>query len=94
MNHLIIYIKSVSVVSSGVIQVEFDNGVSKEIDLRPLMQGQMYSPLAEFDFFKQVKIDPESKTIVWPNGADFDPETLYNWDSVRDELAERAKNWR
>jgi hypothetical protein len=29
--------------------------------------------------FNQVEIDPEIHTLVWPNGADFDPETLHNW---------------
>ncbi len=29
------------------------------------------------DFFKQVKLDDEVQTLVWPNGADFDPSILY-----------------
>ena len=29
--------------------------------------------------FGQVWIDPEVHTLVWPNGADFDPATLHDW---------------
>jgi hypothetical protein len=32
--------------------------------------------------FEQVKIDPEVHTLVWPNGADFDPATLHDWPEV------------
>ncbi|PYQ54804.1 MAG: hypothetical protein DMF53_28980 [Acidobacteria bacterium] len=29
--------------------------------------------------FATVTIDPEVHTLVWPNGADFDPAVLHNW---------------
>jgi hypothetical protein len=27
-------------------------------------------------FFRSVQVDPELGTIVWPNGADIDPDVL------------------
>ena len=50
-----------------------------EIDFEPVLLGNLYGPLKDEKLFNQVKIDPEVHTLVWPNGADFDPETLYNW---------------
>ena len=43
------------------------------IDFRPLLAGKLYGPLRDLELFNQVRIDPETETLVWPNGADFDP---------------------
>ena len=52
-----------------------------------------YGPLRDAILFDQVQIDPIAHTLVWPSGADFDPETLRNWPDYGEELAERAKSW-
>ena len=44
--------------------------------------------------FSQVKIDPEVHTLVWPNGADFDPATLHDWPQHVQELTARADRWK
>jgi hypothetical protein len=28
-------------------------------------------------YFSQVRVDPELGTVVWPNGADLDPDVVY-----------------
>ena len=53
----------------------------------------MYGSLKNADFFDKVILDTEVKTIVWPNGADFDPALLYNWEQYVEELKRRSKEW-
>ena len=43
--------------------------------------------------FNQVRLDPEVHTLVWPNGADFDPATLHDWHKQLMALTERARQW-
>ena len=43
--------------------------------------------------FSRVSIDSEVHTLVWPNGADFDPATLHDWPQHEQALGERAKHW-
>jgi hypothetical protein len=36
----------------------------------------MFEALLDPEQFKQVYLDPELRTVCWPNGADFAPEFL------------------
>jgi hypothetical protein len=40
-----------------------------------------------------VNIDPEFHTLIWPNGADFDPATLHDWPEQVAGLTARAREW-
>ena len=41
-----------------------------------------------------MKLDAEVHTLVWPNGADFDPATLHDWPSQPDEVSNALAQWR
>ena len=43
--------------------------------------------------FNQVQIDPEVETLVWPNGADFDPATLHDWPMYEQAFRQLARRW-
>lgn len=74
----LIDITGVRVLSRYVVQLTFAGTEVRVIDLEPLLWGEMFEPLkADFALFKQVRVDPEAGTIVWPNGADLSPRTLY-----------------
>ncbi len=75
------------------IRVVFDDGLAREVDLEPILYGEMFGPLRDPAFFAQMRLDPEFRTVVWPNDADFDPETLHNWDEYKDEFAAAARKW-
>ena len=57
----------------------FSDGLRGEVDLRGRLKGQVFEPLADPAFFRQVRVDEELGTVTWPNGADIAPETLHDW---------------
>jgi hypothetical protein len=49
------------------------------LDLEPYLRGPIFEPIrGDPAFFRTVRVDPELGTIVWPNGADIDPDVLYH----------------
>ena len=93
MEHPIYRIIGFERIGPYTLRVRFDDGKERDIDFLPVLKGDLYGPLKDDRLFNQVDIDPEVHTLVWPNGADFDPETLYNWPKyVKDleRIASRA----
>ena len=94
MPHAIHRVTGVQVVGDYVLEVEFADGTRQMVDLLPVMAGELYGPLRDRSLFVQVKVDPEVRTLVWPNGADFDPATLHDWPIYQRALRERARQWK
>jgi hypothetical protein len=63
------------------LELTFSDGVRGVVDLtnRIVGRGGVFGPLETPSFFRQVSVDNELGTIVWPNGADFCPDLLYGW---------------
>lgn len=59
------------------IWLKFADGIEGEIDLEKELWGEMFEPLKDKNYFSQFSLNGELETIVWPNGADFAPEFLY-----------------
>ena len=50
----------------------------RTVDLEPFLFGPAFEQIREDDgAFNAVRVDPEIGTIVWPNGADLDPDVLH-----------------
>jgi hypothetical protein len=61
------------------LRLRFDDGADGEIDIKATVSFEgVFEPLSDPEFFSQVRVDPESGTIVWPNGADLDPLVLHS----------------
>lgn len=93
MAHPIHRVTSVELIGTYQLRVGFDDGVSREINLEPVLEGELYGPLRDPDVFARVAIDPEVRTVVWPNGADFDPAILHDWPEHKQAMQELAKRW-
>jgi hypothetical protein len=59
------------------LDLTFNDGTRKRINLRPLLAGPVFEPLLDPGYFALVELDRIAGTVVWPNGADIAPETLY-----------------
>jgi Protein of unknown function (DUF2442) len=64
-------------VDDHTLRLRFDDGAEREVDLSHVMFGPMGEPLKDPEFFRQARVDPELRTVVWPNGFDLDPEVLH-----------------
>jgi hypothetical protein len=93
MEHPVYRVTAFEIVEPFVLDVEFDDGTQRQIDLRPVLRGALYGPLRDVAIFERVVIDPEVHTLVWPNGADFDPVTLHDWPDAGPRMAELARHW-
>ena len=76
-----------------ILDVQFADGTTQKINFQPVLEGEIYGPLRDLSLFEQVKVDPEIHTLVWPNGADFDPATLHDWPAHEQAFSERAQHW-
>ena len=74
-----IHVTAVEVVSDHRLRVSFEDGVAGELDLSGWEWRGVFEPLADPAYFRRVRVDDELGTIVWPDGADIAPETLYDW---------------
>jgi len=76
------------------LQLKFDDGLERVVDLENILEGQIYGPLRDEELFSKVVIDPEIRTVTWPNGADFDPAVLHDWPLHQEAFVCAAKNWK
>jgi len=71
-------IQTVEPLEGFVLRLSFDDGSVREIDLEAELWGPVFEPLHhDAQLFRQVRVDEELGTIVWPNGADLDPDVLH-----------------
>lgn len=62
-------------VHDHTIWLRFADGVEGDVDLSDLYDRKWFEKLRNVEFFKQFSLDGE--TLVWPNGEDIAPESLY-----------------
>jgi len=73
MSDKILHVNRARHIRDHLLEIDFDDGTRKVVDVAPLLDD---------DFFGRLTVDPVSRTIVWPNGADMAPEALYELPAV------------
>jgi hypothetical protein len=59
------------------VWLKFEDGIDGEVDLEKELWGEVFQPLKDKVRFAELSVNEELETLVWPNGADFAPEFLY-----------------
>lgn len=78
-------IKEILQVEPFTVTVRYNTGEVLSIPFKQRLQkwattpDSPFSQLLQEDYFSQVQLDPEAETLVWLNGLDFCPDTLYTW---------------
>lgn len=80
-----------AVVKDYVLRVRFDDGTERVIDFEPILSGPLFGDLRDLRLFRQVRVDHDLGTLVWPTGADIDPNVLYDWPQHVDAIVRRRQ---
>ena len=88
-----IRVRSVTPLAGFRVKLVFTDGSDREIDLEPYLQGPIFESIRnDREVFRGVKVDERAGTIVWDNGADIDPDVLYEglmpaWMELQKDVA-------
>lgn len=59
-----------------ILYVEFADGVCGEYDMKDRLNGAVFVPLRDPEYFSRVRL-ADWGAPVWPNGVDIAPDALY-----------------
>ena len=66
-----------AVIRDHVLRLLFDDGTVGDVDFSVEEWRGVLEPLGDPKYFARVRVDPEARTVTWPNGEDLAPEPLY-----------------
>ena len=92
--HDIHRVESFEIIAPHTLRVSFEDNTEQVINFEPVLAGELFGPLRDLAVFNEVRLDPEVHTLVWPNGADFDPATLHDWPQLLEALTAQAREWK
>ena len=88
---MILRIEKAKVCGPFLLDLTFNNGTRKRVNVKGLLHGPIFRPLKKEDYFKSMKLDSVCGTVCWPNGADFAPEALHSLESIEAKSASSKK---
>jgi len=71
-------VRSVEPLEGFHVRLVFTDGTRRDLNLDRFLRGPVFDEIRrDRILFQQVAVDRELGTIVWPNGADIDPDVLH-----------------
>jgi hypothetical protein len=77
-----LHVVDVEPLDSYWLRVTFSDGVVRDVDCSFLLRGTLGQALRDPEYFRQVRVDHESRTVTWPNGLDPAPELLHDPERI------------
>jgi competence transcription factor ComK len=74
---MFLHVEDFEIIDTNKLKIQFNNKQTVEVDLKDELEGEVFEPLKDQDFFKKAYLNKETLTVEWPNGADFAPEFLF-----------------
>jgi hypothetical protein len=71
------YVAEASYVDEYKLRIQFENNEVRLVDLKNHLDGPIFEPLQNVNFFQRFEVNHDIDTVVWPTGADFSPDFLY-----------------
>jgi len=71
------YVLDASYIGGHRLKIGFENDEVRVVDLAAHLDGPVFEPLKDESYFRQFRVNEDIDTVVWPNGADFSPDFLY-----------------
>jgi hypothetical protein len=70
-------IQSASVLDEHTLLIRFTNGKRKMYDVTPLLNREMFAPLKNPGFFKNVRVEPGGYAVFWNAEIDISEYELW-----------------
>lgn len=70
-------IMGAAVIRDHVLRLLFSDGTVGDVDFSSEEWRGVLEPLVHPKYFARVRVDPDARTVTWPNGEDLAPEPLY-----------------
>jgi len=74
-------VKKVAACADYVLAIDFDNGESRRLDMKPYLEFGVFKRLKNPVDFEQVRVSFD--TVEWAAGVDLDPEFVYAKSAIR-----------
>lgn len=70
-------VQSVKAIDDHTLLVEFKNHRKKKYDITPLLEKEMFTPLKNPAFFKNVQVEKGGYAVCWNNDIDINEYELW-----------------
>jgi len=80
-------IKKFKIVGDYTIKMVFKDDKEQIINLEACIGKGWMKKLKDKDYFNRVRLS-HNNNLEWPDGQDFNPEALYNWEEFKSHYEE------